>query len=596
MRLFGKKALPLYTMLIVISGLILLSAMLFFVLFQWYAGNVSRETARLLSVAADEYVESIETKLGDYLAAEELVALDQSVRDNIFRRDVSSAEMVDLGKQLKKTIDSLTYFFYRSGEVYSYYLYTFLPGDGAYFRSLEAAKREWWYDDLQALEQSSLRWYSYSKIAGSYQYTMARAISDFGSSASRSGAEQCCQTITINLNALFPPEYNVFRGQTAEIYVFRNEDGEQVYANGAHTGEAAELFEALSGGAGEERLNGPEKLTVLSRPIELMDATVVLLFSPSRLDVQGYFSETTAAVVITALFVLLLSFLLWFYLRFRSRIEQVIRTIDSFDESGGGSAAPLSDGDEIARIDRHVLRMQNRIRSLIQREYAAKMQMLSARMEAMSVCINPHFLYNTLNAISSMACMEGADRTVEMIDALGGMFRYSCDMRKKFVPLRAELANISDYLFIQKLRFSDALRCQTEVPEELLCMRVPKLVLQPLVENAFKHGFAGNRSGSRELTVTAERQGDALLLTVLDNGRGIPPEALADLRRELESTSDPAGSDARIGLYNVHRRVRMLCGPECGLTLESAENRFTRVVLRLPALEDGDEFPLPADL
>lgn len=589
----GKRAVPMRTLLFVVSLLILLSALLFSILIRWYIGNVTRETEKLLSLASDEYGNGILKKYDNYITGQELIGLDQTIRDNIFRTDVRPSEMMDLGKQLKKIVDSLTYFFYQSGEVYSYRLYTYLPGDGSYFFNLDSIREEWWFQKMQRERLSSFSWYSYSSIAATYQLNIVRSVTDFGSSVSRRGAENCYQCITINLNALFSLESEVFRGESAEIYVFERENGVLVYKNGNHGQEAAELFAAMPEDGYSDtaavRVQGDQRaLTMQSRRLDSMNATVLLLFTPSRLDAQGVLSETLSAAGIVLVFLLLLSFLVWFYLNYHSRLEYVIRNIDGFDENSPKAFEALKGDDEVARIDRHVIRMQERIRTLIQREYTAKMQMLAAQMEALTICVNPHFLYNTLGSISAMACMEEADRTVEMVDALSGMFRYSCDTREKLVPLRSEIKNISDYLYIQKQRYQEGFSCSVKIPEAFFQLYVPKLILQPVVENSFKHGFSGGKEGRKELSVTAEHRGKRLFLLVQDNGSGISPDTMERLRQEQERDELPEGDAVRIGLFNVHRRIRMMCGQGYGLKLYSMEGEYTRVELCLPAWEEKD--------
>ena len=412
-------------------------------------------------------------------------------------------------------------------------------------------------------------------------------MNNFGATSPIQSSDSCYQMITINLNQLFLPETQTFLGQQAEVYIFDNRERSQIYGSDSHDETAGQLYQEMQ--AGYDNKGIPLKIkdanhkvfTVLSRSLSDPDITVILLFSPYHLTVQGYFSELISIAAITLLFFLLLLILLRFYSNYRQRLDYITGTMDNFNEQKPDDHRPLLGNDEIARIDRHLIRMQNRILALIQEKYAVKMQKISAQLEALAVCVNPHFLYNTLNSISSMACMEGAERSVEMISALSGMFRYSCDTTEKFVSLQTEMQNISDYLYIQKIRYQDNLVCQIQIPEEYCNIRVPKLILQPIVENAFKHGFQTSPSQNKELLITSGIKGEALYLRIRDNGCGISADTLEKLQTELKQ-DEFVGESVRIGLFNVNSRIRLLCGSEYGVTVTSEEGSFTLVELSLP--------------
>jgi len=138
-----KRSYPLFIMLIIISALMLLSALLSVLIIKRYINMVNDDTNQLLYLAADSYTDVVQTRLNNYTTGMELIALNQTIRDNIFRTDVTRTEMVGLGNTLKKTIDSLTYFFYQSGELYQHKIYTHLPGNGAYFSSLDSIQNTW---------------------------------------------------------------------------------------------------------------------------------------------------------------------------------------------------------------------------------------------------------------------------------------------------------------------------------------------------------------------------------------------------------------------------------------------------------------------
>ncbi len=199
--------------------------------------------------------------------------------------------------------------------------------------------------------------------------------------------------------------------------------------------------------------------------------------------------------------------------------------------------------------------------------------------------INPHFLYNTLACIRGRALFRGAPEIADIAANLSALYRYSIKGGESAL-LREELAVVRRYLAIQDARAEGRFRAQIDVPETLQALAVPKMILQPLVENAIQHGLEG-RKGGGELRITAVCfPGDtAFLLRVWDNGGGIAPEKLALLRAALSANpaaAEKRGEESGHGVLLVHRKVRLCCGEPYGLQLESAPGAYTCAALLLP--------------
>ncbi|MGN7360276.1 cache domain-containing sensor histidine kinase [Paenibacillus sp. SAF-054] len=194
--------------------------------------------------------------------------------------------------------------------------------------------------------------------------------------------------------------------------------------------------------------------------------------------------------------------------------------------------------------------------------------------------INPHFLSNTLDTIKGIAIVEGSKATYEMAGALSRMLRYSIKGGDE-VPLGEELQIVSSYMKIHQLRFSGRIQYEQDCPEELQGLAVPKMILQPIVENAINHGLESIGKGG-VIRVEA-RQNDAgeLGIMISDNGIGIRPERLTKLRQILQS--EDALLSEHIGLRNVHNRIRLKYGEPYGITLASEPGQGTKVHIRLPA-------------
>jgi len=195
-------------------------------------------------------------------------------------------------------------------------------------------------------------------------------------------------------------------------------------------------------------------------------------------------------------------------------------------------------------------------------------------MEALQSQINPHFLFNTLNSISSLVRAD-PDSARTMIVKLGNILRRLLRKGDSFVPLREELEFLDDYLDIEVARFGhDKLRVVKELEPASLDDLVPSMILQPLVENAVKHGFS-NKVESGSIYLRSRRADERLVIEVEDDGMGMPAERKA-----------PSGTG--IGMQNVMERLQVLYGDAANMTVESEPNRGTLVRLVLPVVTADD--------
>jgi two-component system sensor histidine kinase YesM len=234
-------------------------------------------------------------------------------------------------------------------------------------------------------------------------------------------------------------------------------------------------------------------------------------------------------------------------------------------------------GNEIGSLIRAYNGMVDRISDLIERVYKGELKhredeiaRKEAEYHALQMQINPHFLYNTLGTIHNYALIAGQTSIQDMIEALAHMFRYSIKDLGEPVQLHEEIQHVHNYLCIQKHRNSRMPMIRWETADFESCL-VPRLMLQPLIENVFQHAFP-TMKGSDEILIRCQAQGELLLVTVEDNGRGLR-EAV------MESTfvDQLDGANLGIGLVNVHKRIRLKYGDSYGLLLRGSEGEGTTV-------------------
>ena len=232
-------------------------------------------------------------------------------------------------------------------------------------------------------------------------------------------------------------------------------------------------------------------------------------------------------------------------------------------------------GDEIGQIAGAFNLLNERIQILIQDNYEKKLMIKSSEMNLLQEQINPHFLYNALSVISSMSMRENGKRTVECLRYLADFYRISLNKGREVISIEQELDLLQNYMKIQKIRFGEDVVIRYEADEDVLQCRTIKLILQPLVENAIHHG----RREEEVLTVgvSVRRREERVIYEVCDDGLGIEPEKLVQLRTELKQSQEG------YGLKNVDIRVKLRYGEGYGVSIMSIPDKGTCVRVEIPA-------------
>ena len=236
--------------------------------------------------------------------------------------------------------------------------------------------------------------------------------------------------------------------------------------------------------------------------------------------------------------------------------------------------------DEIGELGQSFNHMIARIDDLIQMVYVEQKNKRTAEMKSLQEQIKPHFLYNTLDTISWMARDYEADDIVRLVDALTNMFRIGLSHGKDIISVKEEITHVSNYLYIQKIRYKDKLNYQIQVDESLYSIEVPKLILQPLVENAIYHGIKAKRGGGT-IYITGEPVERNLLFTVRDDGAGMPQEKVDEINRRMSERS-VLDEQKSFGLFYIRERIQLCYGEGYGVHVESTLGEGTRVTITLP--------------
>lgn len=212
---------------------------------------------------------------------------------------------------------------------------------------------------------------------------------------------------------------------------------------------------------------------------------------------------------------------------------------------------------------------------------ASRARLDRAEVLALRAQISPHFIYNALNTIASFVRTDPA-RARELILEFADFTRYSFRAAGPYTALADELSNIDRYLTLERARFGPNLAVTLQIAPEVLNVVVPFLALQPLVENAVRHGLAGRQGGTVE--IVARDEGSDCVITIEDDGVGMDPDALRSGSGDVLSDGEQA---AHVGLSNVDHRLRAAFGNDYGLVVETAPNAGTKVIMRVPKFRTG---------
>ncbi|WP_421383963.1 sensor histidine kinase [Bacillus salacetis] len=246
--------------------------------------------------------------------------------------------------------------------------------------------------------------------------------------------------------------------------------------------------------------------------------------------------------------------------------------------------------DEIGLLGSRFQLMIGRINHLINREYKLELENKTNQLKVLQSQINPHFLYNALQSIGTIALKNKVPQIYTLITHLSKIMRYGMDMEEDIVPLSKEINYTRAYLLLQKERFGEHLEYSIEVEEEIREAQVPKMLLQPVIENYFKHGF-DIRDGIGRLTLKCFGESGDLVITVEDNGAGVTKERLEEIHDHFNTDSrNKTGDNTSIGLKNVYVRLKLYYEQEASLELQNIEDGGFIVTMRLPVRMEGETF------
>ncbi len=338
----------------------------------------------------------------------------------------------------------------------------------------------------------------------------------------------------------------------------------------------------------EQPIAESEALLEEVRNVSSLVADMLAEYADGEISAAAQASDQLQATLNVVLVVLLalLGITVLFSMLAQQSLTNAIRTpiarLEKFAASLAGgdlqARAPETPVTELHELTQSLNTMAGRLQDLIDENRREQENLKKSELRALQAQINPHFLYNTLDAIVWLAEAGQSREVIHITRALSDFFRISLSQGKDWIPLSEEIKHLTGYLTIQKIRYRDILDYQIDIPEELGSCQVLKLLMQPLVENAIYHGVK-HRRGRGLVRVTGRMEDSWLILEVADNGAGMTPERLAQVR---EGLSGSGAESAGYGLFNVNKRIQLYYNQPQGVWIESRPGEGTSVTLKLP--------------
>ena len=271
-------------------------------------------------------------------------------------------------------------------------------------------------------------------------------------------------------------------------------------------------------------------------------------------------------------------------------LENTVNALEKF--SRGDFAVRLKENrcDEIGKLNRIFNKAIKEINKLMQKVTQSEILNKEMEFKTLQSQMNPHFLYNTLDTINWLAFKEKQTEICNLVAAISSLIRASISNKKSIITIEHELDYVKNYIYIQHIRYKDRFDTIYDIDESLLKQAVPKLIIQPIVENAIIHGIE-NSKNKNLLYISVKHENECIVIIVKDTGIGMTDEKVSELLKEpLNAEGDEQKAHTNLGLYAVHKRIQLMYGDLYGLTVHSQAGEGTTVTLHIPFTKKQEIF------
>lgn len=392
--------------------------------------------------------------------------------------------------------------------------------------------------------------------------------------------------VVIRMETMFPELYS---DNAYEWQCLLSGDGERIYGNkGAK--EKAGIFTKMM-----DRVTDTTEATsfylidredqhwaVSYLPVKVIDGGMISVRNVARGSVNRILSPVGLVLMLLIIMVLLAYFTKCVVKHLLRHLYDILKTIRHVQKGKLNERIEVVSQDEMGELATQLNHMLDRIQVLMKENFDRELLAKNSQIRALQNQINAHFIYNVLESIKMMAEIDEEYRISDSVTSLGILLRYSMRWASGNVLIREELEYIRNYISLINLRFDNEITLAVNLPEELMEQEIPKMSLQPLVENSILHGLEELTQDST-IYIKGRIEDSDCVIEVSDEGIGMPAEQLEKLREKIAGKLEAGGGDGHgIGLKNVQDRIHIAFGQEYGLRIQSKEGCYTKVEIRIP--------------
>ena len=364
-------------------------------------------------------------------------------------------------------------------------------------------------------------------------------------------------------------------------------EGEYLAGAGAETGEElAELeqmrrqAQSLLDGGSQIHLTGTRLATCVHN--QRTGCWLLYIYPHSMVDQPLRFLVVFNICAVALTLILFMLFMLFAWRFFAKPVDRILNAMGNHDRQ---FYIHEKRKDEFEYIYERYNEMITKMNDLMQEKLDAEYRMKLAQLKQLQYQIQPHFLYNSIFAISRMATLDENEEIAEFTKNLGQYYQYITKLNSEWVTVGDELRYLKNYLYIQETRFGDRIEAEMdEVPEEIRALRIPPLILQPLVENAYEHGVKEMLSGGR-IRIRVGYEDGIFTFEVKDNGKGVSEEELQEIHEDFEKQNEEM--EVVHGLTNVYIRIRRIYGDDGTVAIERGKDSGTKTTIRIKMGQEG---------
>lgn len=535
--------------------------------------TITEHTYTALGGSLAQINTNVEKRLEYYNQLSNILYMDAQLRNYLSTDYEQAYYYLDAFQYINRTLPSLMTL---NANILGITIYTgnhTLYSDGQYVKYTEELPRAM---EEQVLEAAGNTVYFHSgnfKADDAY-ITIARSLSYFS-------LQHPYGILTMDINA--NEFYSLIKMENDNKSVYIIDEFGGVISTGDQSLQSNQLFDVFpiqermtqDAGSFDMKINGQERFFTYKKLSNGWSTVITVPYD----ELLANANQATKNVIWFSVLAIGIAILLIYFTTkvMTKRIEVLLQQIRKVERGDFRLSIKPMGHDEIGQVSFAFNKMASTIQSLIHDVYVKEIARKESELNTLQAQINPHFLYNTLSSISSLAIKEGAMQAYQMVNYLAKYYRVSLNKGKRIILLEQEINLVKNYVAIQKIRFRDKLHMHYDLDEQLFGNTTIKLILQPFIENCINHAI-GDESGIN-INVKLRQEGDDILLQVIDDGIGMKPE-------QLDHALNKSDNLPGYGVKNVDDRIKLTYGEEYGVSIFSRLGIGTAVTIRIPVISD----------